>query len=102
MRKPKTISLLGSRSSGVGQNIREWWVGEKNCVIDGNATGLRWLSIVVERAKKTMGGEDGAEGRNSKFRIFAPENVRLTQVIGVRNSSLFAGNMSHVLVRYRN
>ncbi len=34
---------------------KTWWVGEKNCVIDGNAI-RRWLSIVVERAKKTMRG----------------------------------------------
>ncbi len=67
-------------------------MGEKNCVIDGNAIGLRWLSIVVERAKKTMRGEDGAERekiRNSEF--WRQENVRLTQITGVRNSSLYRG-----------
>ena len=58
----KNESLLGSRSSGVGQNIREWWVGEKICVIDGNAIGLRWPSIVIERAEKNNEFEEAERG----------------------------------------
>jgi hypothetical protein len=42
----------GSRSSGVGQNIREWWVGEKNCVSNGNSIELQWLVDLMERDKK--------------------------------------------------
>ena len=59
--------------------------------------------MAVDR-RRTSQENNGRRGwrRGKKFEIpnfFAPENVRLTQVIGVRNSSLFAGNMSHVLVR---
>jgi hypothetical protein len=87
MRKPKTISLVGSRSSGVGQNIREWWVGEKNCVIDGNAIGLRWLSIVVERAKKNNERMQREEIRIPNF-LPRQENVWLRQAH--RNENFFA------------
>jgi len=41
MWKPETTSL-GSRSSDVGQNIREWWGSEKYSVSNGNVIKLQW------------------------------------------------------------
>ena len=74
------------------------WV-KKNCVIDGNAIGLRWLSIVVERAKKNNERRAGAEGGNSNSEFSRAKKMcgsdKLTEM---RISSLFAGNLLHLLV----
>jgi hypothetical protein len=69
-------------------------VGEKNCVIDGNAIGLRWPSIVVERAKKNNERRAGANS-NSEFSR-AKKMCGFRQAHETRISSLFAGNLLHV------
>jgi hypothetical protein len=59
MWKPKTTSL-GSRSSGVGQNIQEWWVGENFMLADGNAVQLQWLFESMTKPKEQWFKEGGS------------------------------------------
>jgi hypothetical protein len=64
MWKPETTSL-DSRSSGVGQNIREWWVGDKFCVSNGNAIELRWpIDRCQASQKRTM-----VQGGKKQFKL---------------------------------
>jgi len=58
MRKPKRVPEVLAQA----KNIREWWVGEKICVSDGNAIELQWLSTFVRRAKKNNVFEEAGEG----------------------------------------
>jgi hypothetical protein len=53
MCKPK-MKRIGSRSSGIGQNNWEWWVGDKFTSADGNTIQLQWLFESTSKPKRTM------------------------------------------------
>ncbi len=55
-------------------------MGEKNCVSDGNAIELQWLSMFVRRAKKNNEFEEAGEGGNLNSQIPAPQENCVAQI----------------------
>jgi hypothetical protein len=66
-------------------------LGEKNCVSNGNAIQLQWLSTFVRRAKKNNEFSGGKRGGNLNSQIPAPqENVWLRSIL--RDENFFVGH----------
>jgi hypothetical protein len=76
------------KSSGIGQNLREWWVGEKNfCKQMAMQSNCHGPSIVVKQAKKNNGlRRQGARGNLNFLALPRERNVRLAIMLSSRIS----------------